>query len=336
MRARARHRRCAIGSPPPHLRMFLVLDDPVAPRTLRTPAVSEQQTRGSSSVPVCYRHTGRETYVRCLRCDRPICPDCMNEAPVGFQCPQCVGVGTPTGRQASTVFGGSHRGEPGHMTIVLIAINMSVFVGIVVLGGLQAAIGEGSNRLFASATELSGLLGVLPSAVAHGQYWRLITAMFVHFGVLHIVLNMWVLWVLGRYLERVLGPARFTAVYLLCGLGGNVAVYLFSSVGSLAGGASTALFGLFGVMFVVNRKLGLSNKGLLVLIMINLGLTFALPNISIFGHLGGLATGALAGFGLAYAPHSSRTAVQVLVLSGIAALLVVSTLFRTSMLLPAA
>lgn len=288
------------------------------------------------SVPVCYRHTGRETHVRCIRCNRPICPDCMNDAVVGFQCPQCVGAGKQTVRQARTAFGGTPRGDRGYVTIALIAANVLVFVGTLVLGGAHAAIGQGSDRVFAPATQLSSLLGVFPPAVAHGQYWRLVTAMFVHFGLPHIAVNMWALWILGRYLERALGPARFTALYLLCGLGGNVAVYLFSSTGSLAGGASTSLFGLFAVMLLVNRRLGLSNTGLIVLIVINLGLTFAVPNISIFGHLGGLVTGAMAGFGVVYAPRSSRTAVQVLVLSGTAALLVGLTLVRTSMLLSGA
>lgn len=257
----------------------------------------------------------------------------MNEASVGFQCPQCVGVATRTGRRARTAFGGSPRGDRGYVTIALIAVNVLIFVGTLLRGGAQAAIGHDSNRLFAPPTELPSLPGVSPPAVAHGEYWRLITAMFVHFGLLHLAMNMWALWILGRYLERALGPARFTALYFLCGLGGNVAVYLFSSTASLAGGASTALFGLFAATFVVNRKLGLSNNGLIVLIVINLGLTFTIPNISILGHLGGLVTGAIAGFGLAYAPRSSPTAVQVLVLSGIAALLVVLTLVRTSMLL---
>jgi len=95
---------------------------------------------------------------------------------------------------------------------------------------------------------------------------------------------------------------------------------------------------MFAVMFLVNRKLGLSNHGLIVLIVINLVLTFTVPNISVLGHLGGLVTGAVAGFGVTYAPPSSRTpssgtTVQVLVLSGIAALFVVLTLVRTSMLL---
>lgn len=252
--------------------------------------MSEQRTTGSSSVPVCYRHTGRETYVQCLRCNRPICPDCMNEASVGFRCPQCVGVATRTGRQARTAFGGSPRGDRGYVTIALIAVHVLIFVSTLVRGGAQAAIGHGSNRLFAPPTELPSLLGVFPPAVAHGEYWRLITAMFVHFGLLHLAMNMWALWILGRFLERALGPARFTALYFLCGLGGNVAVYLFSSTASLAGGASTALFGLFAATFVVNRKLGLSNNGLIVLIVINLGLTFAIPNISILGHLGGLVT----------------------------------------------
>ncbi|MGA8114589.1 MAG: rhomboid family intramembrane serine protease [Actinocatenispora sp.] len=291
--------------------------------------MTEQQT-GSPPVPVCYRHTGRETYVRCTRCSRPICPDCMNEASVGFQCPECVNAGARTVRSARTAFGGGLHGGRGVVTISLIAANVLVYVLILVGGGAAAAIGRGNSFVAGAVTQLEIQLGVLPAAVAGGEYWRLVTAMFVHFSILHLAMNMWVLWVLGRYLERSLGPGRFLALYVISGIGGNVAVYLFGS--GLAGGASTAVFGLFAAMFFVNRRLGLSSSSVIVLIVINLAFTFLVPNISILGHLGGLVTGAVAGIGLAYAPRQHRSLVQFGVLGGILLVLILLTVARTASL----
>lgn len=247
----------------------------------------------------------------------------MNEAPVGFQCPQCFRTVLPV---RAAVLASSR----GYVTNGLIAINVAVFTGIVVLGGAHAALGSGTNLLFAPATTLSSQLSVVPLAIAHGQYWRLITAMFVHFGLLHLAANMWALWTIGHPLERVLGSAQFAAVYLLCGLGGDIAAYLPGSVNSLTGGASTALFGLFAVTFMVNRTMRVPNTGLLVLIALNLWLTFAIPNISIIGHLGGLVTGVLTGFGVTYQPQAKTAAPA---LTGIAILLVVLVVVRTATLL---
>lgn len=286
------------------------------------------QRTGSPPVPICYRHPGRETYVRCVRCNRPICPDCMHEAAVGFQCPECVGAGRRTVRQARTAFGGSLGGERGLVTIGLIVLNVIVFVLEYATGG--KGLTGGSALLGGSITPLQADLGVWPAAVAaNHEYWRLITAMFVHFGVLHIAMNMYVLWVLGRYLERALGPARFVALYFICGIGGNVAVFLFSNPRGLSAGASTAVFGLFSAMFFINRKLGLSTSSVVVMIVINLIFTFSVSNISIWGHIGGLATGILAGLGLAYAPQRHRTAVQSVVLGGILLVLILLTMART-------
>ena len=215
---------------------------------------------------------------------------------------------------------------------MLIAVTVLVFVATVVLGGVHAAVGSGSGLMFAPVTRLSGLLGVYSPAVARGEYWRLVTAMFVHFGVVHIALNMAWLWVLGRDLERTLGRIRFTTLYLVCGVGGNVAGYLFSSITSVSGGASGAIYGLVAAMVLVHHKQGQFNSGLIALIVIFLVWTFVVSNISIFGHLGGLVTGVLAGASLAYLSGTHRTAGQVLVMSGIVALLVVLTLVRTSML----
>src|SRR3954452_16322143 len=135
--------------------------------------------------------------------------------------------------------------------------------------------------------------------------------MFIHYGLIHLLVNMWALWVLGRPLEAALGPSRFLALYLVSGLGGNVAAYLFSPH-ALAAGASTALFGLFAAYAIVVRRLGGSLASVLPILAINLFITFAVPGISIPGHLGGLLTGAMLAAGLVYAPRNAyRTQVQV-------------------------
>lgn len=289
------------------------------------------QRTGSPPVPICYRHPGRETYVRCVRCNRPICPDCMHEAAVGFQCPECVGAGARTVRQPRTAFGGSLSGDRGLVTIGLVILNVIVFV--LELATSSQGLTGGSVLLGSKITQLQADLGVWPNQVAFGhEYWRLVTAMFVHFGVLHIAMNMYVLWVLGRYLERALGSVRFLALYLICGIGGNVVVFLFSNPRGLSAGASTAVFGLFSAMFFINRKLGLSTSSVVVMIVINLVFTFSVANISIWGHIGGLATGVVAGLGLAYAPQRNRTIVQSVVLGGILLVLILLTLARTAWL----
>src|SRR5205814_2241267 len=225
------------------------------------------------AVPVCYRHPGRETYVRCTRCDRPICPDCMNEASVGHQCPECVREGRRTQRQRRTAFGGGVTGQHGYVTITLIALN--VLVALFAVASAQRAtalVGQGFGGLVGSETPLhfwgavigapvvnytdaQGNVVTTVHGIASGEYYRLFTAMFLHFGLLHLLVNMWALWVLGRPLEALLGPARFLGLYLVSGLGGNVAVYLFSSPTGLSAGASTALFGLFAALFLVLRRL---------------------------------------------------------------------------------
>jgi len=164
--------------------------------------------------------------------------------------------------------------------------------------------------------------------VANGEYYRLFTGMFMHFGVIHLLMNMWALWVLGRVLESMFGPARFLGLYLVCGLGGNVAAYVFQP-GALSAGASTAIFGLFGVLFVALRRLRLSTATVLPIIVINVIFTLTVRGISIYGHFGGLIVGALVGAGVAYAPRANRTAVQVGVLVGAVLLLGLLTIWQT-------
>jgi membrane associated rhomboid family serine protease len=263
----------------------------------------------------------------------------MNEASVGHQCPECVAQGRRTQRPARTAFGGTAAGQQGTVTKILIAVNVAVLLFGVLLAGGRAAIGGG---LFtgASAVQAFGAviahttylgpdghvyLGPVAGAQAFpgvddGGWYRLLTAMFIHYGLIHLLMNMWALWVLGRQLEAVLGRGRFLALYLLGGLGGNVAAYLFSP-NALSAGASTALFGLFAAFAIVVKRLGGNLASVIPILVINLILTFSIPGISIAGHLGGLVTGAMVGAGLAYAPRNARTQVQLATVAGVLVLL---------------
>lgn len=296
------------------------------------------------TTPACYRHPGRETWVRCTRCERPICPDCMREASVGHQCPECVAEGRRSVRPARTAFGGGAAGRAGYVTRALIGINALVMLISVALagGGNSLAGGSGLGGLLGGGTPLTrwgSVLGYAPyvnfgpvHGVAAGEYYRLFTAMFLHYGIVHLLLNMWALWMLGRTLEATLGPLRFLALYLVAGLGGNVAAYLFSAPNAQTVGASTAIFGLFAALFIIMRRLGRDTSAVVPVLVVNLVFTFAVPGISIAGHLGGLVFGALMALVLAYAPRMRRSVFQ----AGGSAVLVVAliglTLVRTALL----
>jgi membrane associated rhomboid family serine protease len=252
----------------------------------------------------------------------------MREAAVGHQCPECVAEGRRTQRQTRTAFGGSTLGRQGYVTITLIVVN--VLMLLLSLASAKnpgnAVAGGGIGGLIGGDTPLLRDLGVVgrcqdyqfgpiyACGVAKGEYYRLFTAMFMHFGVLHLLLNMYALWILGRTLEAFLGPVRFLALYLVAGLGGSVAAYLFQP-GALSAGASTAIFGLFAALFLVLRRLGLNAASVLPVIIINLVFTISVPGISIAGHLGGFVVGGLVGAGLAYAPREHRGAVQAVTIA---------------------
>ncbi|HEX5542004.1 MAG TPA: rhomboid family intramembrane serine protease [Micromonospora sp.] len=294
------------------------------------------------AAPVCYRHTSRESWVRCTRCERPICPDCMNEASVGHQCPECVAEGRRTQRPVRTAFGGSAAGQHGFVTKTLIGINVAVALLAAGIGGLGAIAGGAWGGLLGGGTALhlhGAMLGYgvyVPGGPLHGvvagEYYRLFTSMFLHYGLLHLLMNMWALWIIGRTLEGALGRARFLTLYLVSGLGGSVAVYYFAPT-SLAAGASGAIFGLFAALFVILRRLGRDTSGVVPILVINLIFTFTVPGISIAGHLGGLVVGAIAAAILAYAPRRHRTLVQVWGSVLLVAALIGLTLLRTALLL---
>lgn len=267
-----------------------------------------------NEVPTCYRHPERETYVRCVRCDRSICPDCMREAAVGHQCVECVREGNRGMRQARTVFGGRPT-SGSYVVFTLLGLNIAMFV-------LQIV-----------GPRLESQLSMLPAAVAlDGQWYRMLTSAFLHYGAFHILLNMWALYVIGQPLEHWLGRTRFAALYLLSALGGSALIYLVGPIGQQAAGASGAVFGMFGAMFVVARRLQFDTRALAILIGLNLVITFMVPGISWQGHLGGLVVGTALGAAYAYAPAQQRTSVQVAASLAVIALLVVVALIRTPLI----
>lgn len=271
------------------------------------------------TAPACYRHPDRATYVQCTRCNRYICPECMRDAAVGHQCAECVSQGAKTVRQPQTAFGGRQRSVPV-VTYGLIAINVAMFV-------LQTA-----------STKLQGELVLWSPGVAQGDLYRLLSSAFLHYGITHLLFNMWALYVVGPPLEMWLGRLRFTALYVLSALGGSVLVYLLSSLTASTAGASGAVFGLFGASFVVGKRLNLDVRWVVGLIAINLAFTFVIPlissqNISWQGHIGGLVTGAVVAAAYAYAPRQGRNLIQAVVTAALLVLFALLIWWRTDQLL---
>ncbi len=236
----------------------------------------------------------------------------MRSAAVGQQCVDCVQATAGSVPPARTAAGGLLRDGAPLVTYALMAANVLVFVLQTVSGTLQYK------------------LSLFPVAVAGGQEYRLLTSAFMHYGIVHILFNMYALYVLGPPLERYLGRLRFTALYLLSALGGSVVVYLFSGLNAATAGASGAIFGLFGATLVAARRLRLDVRSLVVLIVINLVITFTVPGISWQGHVGGLLTGALVAAAYLYAPRAQRNLIQAGFTLGLLALFLVLITWRTN------
>lgn len=266
------------------------------------------------------RHPDRLTGLRCVRCERPACPECLREAAVGYQCVDCVNEGTRTQRRPVTVAGAELNAKPLVMPILLV-LNVALFV----LNAVQAQSVKNNDASF------SFELGMLWSpVVAGGEWWRLVTSGFLHFGFVHLAVNMVSLYIIGRDMELLFGRVRFLALYLVSLLGGSVAVFLFSAPGTTTVGASGAIFGLMGALAVAVFRLKMPVAPALSIIALNLVFTFTIANISIFAHIGGLVTGVLVGVGLLYPPAAVRTKVQIATLAGVVVLLVGLTVVRSS------
>ncbi|MEV6548936.1 rhomboid family intramembrane serine protease [Streptomyces sp. NPDC051597] len=263
-----------------------------------------------ASLPSCYRHPGVQTGITCTRCERPICPECMVSASVGFQCPECVrgGSGTghaPTANQPRTMAGAVIApGDPHLLTKILIGLNLVGFL-------LQLAIGD----KFEYAYELLGRAYTPGSAsyqgVAEGQWYRLVTSMFLHGGPMHIAFNMLSLWWIGGPLEAALGRARYLALYFVSGLAGSALTYWLAEPNAPSLGASGAIFGLFGATAVLMRKLNYDLRPLIVLLVINLAITFnPWGGIAWQAHIGGLVGGTVIAYAMVHAPRERRAVIQ--------------------------
>ena len=243
----------------------------------------------------------------------------MTTAAVGFQCPECVAAGHAATRSARTMFGArSLNGAP--VTMTLIVITVVCFLGQYVIG-FSRSIEKFALIGFAAGSDFQ------PIGVAAGEYYRLLTAAFLHGGLLHIALNMYVLYILGPPLEQQLGRARYLLVYLASAIGGSVASYCFSAPNTPSVGASGAIFGLMGATLVVARAMKREVGGVLVLIGVNLALGFLIPTIDWRAHLGGLIAGAATAALAVYALRSR--ALMLVGVLGISGVVVLAVLLRT-------
>ena len=282
----------------------------------------------SAQVPVCPRHPDRPSYVRCQRCGRPACPDCQRAAAVGFQCVDCVNETQRTTPEVRTVYGGAVAAGKPMVTFGIIAVCVVVYALQMLIPGDWVYKQFAYNNIFA--------------APQYGAFepWRMLTSAFLHSpdSLLHILLNMYTLWIFGQALEPILGRIRFLAVYLISAFGGSVGFLLLNPLlvpgQGLVGlvGASGAIFGLFGAMLLVQRQRGGDTRQLWILIAINGVIGFLIPHIAWQAHLGGLITGGLCAAILAYAPRGPRRGlIQALGLAGVVALLVAVSWIRVAL-----
>jgi len=258
----------------------------------------------------------------------------MRDAAVGFHCPSCVSEGAKSTRSGRTAYGGRRSSNPALTSQVLIALNGLVWLLITATGG---AASEWVDRL---ALLPAGAVFRLPNGtllpvdgVSDGAYWQLLTSMFTHVSLLHIGFNMMALWFLGPQLEAAIGRARFLSLYLLSGLLGSAFVYWLSPVHGSTVGASGAIFGLMGALLVIAIKVRADYSQILMWLGLNVVLTFVGRGlISWQGHLGGLVGGVLIALVIVFSPRKHRSLWQVVGLSAIAVLVLVSLVSRTLVL----
>jgi membrane associated rhomboid family serine protease len=231
----------------------------------------------------CYRHPDRETGVSCSSCGRPICPDCMTPTPVGMRCPECASQRTRVVRNPT----GAPGFEATPATYVLIALNVIAFL-IEIANGAGGLFGENQISQFIADFAVFG------PGVAEGEWYRLVTAGFLHAGIIHIGFNMFLLLILGRLLEPALGTPRFLALYFASLLAGSFGALILDP-NDFTIGASGAVFGLAGAVFVIARGRGMEALAgeIGFLILFNLALGFFVSRISVGGHIGGLIGGVL-------------------------------------------
>jgi membrane associated rhomboid family serine protease len=264
-----------------------------------------------TSANYCYRHPDRQSFVLCQRCGRTICPQCQTQAAVGVHCPECVKEARGSAPRTKPRIVGAFRPSSGQPVVTWSIIALSVLVF-----ALQNIPGSPVNTFGIYRPVLTFLLP-----------WTMITSAFLHASILHILFNMYSLFIFGPILERAIGRARFVALYLISAFGGSVAVLLLNPAGGVLG-ASGAIFGLMGAFFVIQRRLGGNNIQIVIVIGINLAAGFFLPGISWQAHVGGLLAGAAVAFVYLQTRRESQRLTQVLLLGAIVIALVAITLAR--------
>lgn len=259
----------------------------------------------------CFHHRDRETGRSCTRCGRPACAECLRDAAVGAHCWECIRAARPPARERARRWNAT---AGPLVTKVLIAANALVFL----LTTLQAgATGRGG--------QLQGDLVLFGPAVAAGEWYRLLSSGFVHFGLIHVGFNLVLLYRFGEMLEPALGRVRFVALYVCALLAGSFGALLVEPL-ALTGGASGAVFGLVGAAGLAHRRQGIGvwQSGIGGLLAVNLVITFVIPGISVGGHLGGLAGGTAVGAVMVRSSPSRRATVEGLawavVIAGLALL----------------
>jgi membrane associated rhomboid family serine protease len=233
-------------------------------------------------MPTGYRHPDRETGLSCSECGRPICTECMTPAPVGLRCPDHAGArrAVKPPRIVRRVPGGA---SAGLVTKILIAANLAVYL-------VTAVQGNGLNSPGGSLFDKWFLYGPY---VHDGDWWRLITAAFLHANIIHIAFNMFALYVIGTPVEQYLGRVRYLGLYFVSGLAGSAGA-LVVTPNALTVGASGAIFGILGAMLILEwQATGKLGGNAMSMIVINLVLSFTIAGISIGGHIGGLIGGIL-------------------------------------------
>jgi membrane associated rhomboid family serine protease len=235
----------------------------------------------------CFHHTDRETGRHCTRCGRPACPDCLRQASVGSHCWECIKAEAPP--RADRVRR-QLRGATLPVTKAIIAINVAVFL---LLTARTGSFGATSRQ---ADWALNG------PAVAHGEWYRIITSGFIHYGLSHLFFNMLLLYLIGKVLEPGAGSARFAAIYAASLLAGSFGA-LIAAPNAFTGGASGAVFGIGAAATLAMYRQGVSfwQTGFGPILVFNLVLSFVLPNVSIGGHIGGLIGGTLVAEGMVQA-----------------------------------
>ena len=283
----------------------------------------------SEAAPVayCYRHPDRETGLSCSECGRPICYECMTPAPVGIRCPEHSGKPQGAARVTQGVRRASVEGAGAVVTKALIAVNVGIFLLQLLAGGTLS--NPGGSIFVDGALVIRASTGAELVGLAEGQWWRLLTSAFLHGGLFHLALNMLALWWFGGPVEAALGRGRFLLLYVISGLAGSAGALMLSP-DEITVGASGAIFGILGAALVLERGgTYVFGGGALGIIVLNLAFTFvagSVGNISIGGHLGGLAGGALGALALSRfgRGHAVYGRPGVLGIAGLVAVAVVS------------